>query len=100
MLPGVEPLIREVSLVSGAYTAPCQPCFINFGASYPTNYDKPHAFNVVGNYKFSRRFSISANMVYSTGRPITYPASVYIQNGISVNWLSSELGRWQYSLIV
>lgn len=58
--------------------------FINFGASYPTNYDKPHAFNVVGNYKFSRRFSVSANMVYSTGRPITYPASVYFQNGIQV----------------
>ncbi len=58
--------------------------FINFGASYPTNYDKPHAFNVVGNYKFSRRFSISANMVYSTGKPITYPASVYAQNGIQV----------------
>jgi len=56
----------------------------NFGNEYPANYDKPHAFNIVTNFKLSRRFSLSANMVYSTGRPITYPTSVYYLDEIQV----------------
>lgn len=54
---------------------------INAGEPYPANHEKPHAFNLVANYKFSRRLSISWNTVYSTGRPITYPAGVYYING-------------------
>jgi len=54
---------------------------INFGNPYPSNYDKPHSLNVVANYRFKRRLSISGNVVYSTGRPITYPTAVYYQNG-------------------
>ncbi len=50
---------------------------INFGKRYAANYDKPHALNVVSNFRFNRRISFSANMVYSTGRPVTYPVSVY-----------------------
>ncbi|RLD47900.1 MAG: hypothetical protein DRI94_13320, partial [Bacteroidetes bacterium] len=57
---------------------------INFGEPYPSNFDKPHVFNFTGNYKFTRRFSVSSNVVYSTGRPITYPSSVYYQNGMQV----------------
>lgn len=57
---------------------------INFGNPYPANYDKPHAFNIVANYKFSHRVSVSSNVVYATGRPITYPAAVYYQNGIPI----------------
>lgn len=57
---------------------------INFGNSYPANYDKPHALNFVANYKFSHRLSVSSNIVYATGRPITYPAAVYYQNGIPI----------------
>lgn len=53
----------------------------NFGIAYPANYDKPHAFNVVANYKISKRVSFSGNVVYSTGRPITYPTSIYYQDG-------------------
>ncbi len=56
----------------------------NFGLAYPANYDKPHAFNFVGNYKISRRVSLSGNVVYSTGRPITYPTSIYYQNGVKI----------------
>ena len=57
---------------------------INFGRAFPSNYDKPHAFNIVANYKFSRRFSLSSNMVYSTGRPITYPVGVFFQNQMRI----------------
>ncbi len=56
----------------------------NFGNPYPANYDKPHALNLVLNYKFSRRLSISGNLVYSTGRPTTYPSAIYYQNGMQV----------------
>jgi len=55
--------------------------FNNFGMSYPANYDKPHSLNVVANYKISKRFSLSSNLVYSTGRPITYPTAIYYQDG-------------------
>ena len=53
---------------------------INFGDPYPSNFDKPHAVNFVLNHDFSRRFNVSTNVVYSTGRPITYPTSVIEQN--------------------
>jgi hypothetical protein len=54
---------------------------INQGKWYPSNYDKPNAVNFIGNYKFSRRFSLSLNMTYSTGRPITLPLAKYDLNG-------------------
>ena len=50
---------------------------INNGEYYPSNYDKPHDFTVVGNYKFNRRFNIGLNATYSTGRPITLPLAEY-----------------------
>ncbi len=54
---------------------------INFGERYPSNYDHPHTFNIVANYKVSRRVILSGNLIYSTGRPITYPAAIYYQDG-------------------
>ena len=54
---------------------------INDGKYYPSNYDKPHAVNFIGNYKFTRRFNFSLNLTYSTGRPITLPiAKYYLEN--------------------
>ncbi|MEO9483199.1 MAG: carboxypeptidase-like regulatory domain-containing protein [Ekhidna sp.] len=46
---------------------------INDGNWYPSNFDKPHDFTAVMNYKLSKRYSISLNMTYSTGRPVTVP---------------------------
>lgn len=54
---------------------------VNKGTYYPSSYDKPHAVNFIGNYKFNRRINISTNVVYSTGRPITIPIGKYILNG-------------------
>lgn len=54
---------------------------VNSGKFYPSSYDKPHAVNVIGNYKFSRRFNFSLNMTYSTGRPITLPLAKYDLGG-------------------
>ncbi|QEM06249.1 TonB-dependent receptor plug domain-containing protein [Mucilaginibacter rubeus] len=54
---------------------------INGGAYYPANFDKPHAFNFISNYRFSHRFSVSLNLTYSTGRPITLPIAKYEYGG-------------------
>jgi hypothetical protein len=62
---------------------------INGGKYYPANYDKPHNFNFTGNYRFSKRFSVSLDVLYSTGRPITYPITEYYLEG-SVRVLYSD----------
>ncbi|MDA3822679.1 MAG: carboxypeptidase-like regulatory domain-containing protein [Bacteroidales bacterium] len=50
---------------------------INNGNSYPSNFDRPHVLNLVGNYKINRRFTLASNLVYMSGRPVTYPSSLY-----------------------
>ena len=50
---------------------------VNNGEYFPANYDKPHDFSAVLNYKMTQRFSFSANLVYQTGRPVTYPVGTY-----------------------
>ena len=54
---------------------------INGGKYYSANYDKPHDFSLVANYRFSHRFSASFNTAYSTGRPITVPIGKYFYAG-------------------
>lgn len=50
---------------------------INGGDWYSASYDKPHDLKIIGNYKFTQRFSVSLNVDYSTGRPVTIPISKY-----------------------
>ena len=50
---------------------------INNGDFFPSNYDKPHDVSLIANYKFTRRYSVSANFVYQTGRPVTYPIGTF-----------------------
>ena len=50
---------------------------VNNGEYFPTNYDKPHDFSAVLNYKLTKRYSFSANISYQTGRPVTYPVARY-----------------------
>jgi hypothetical protein len=54
---------------------------INNGKPYASNYDKPHVLNMVVNLKLNRRYSISSNIVYSTGRPVTLPVGYYYLEG-------------------
>ncbi|WP_245964624.1 TonB-dependent receptor [Rufibacter immobilis] len=54
---------------------------INKGEFYPAAYDKPHDVTFVGNQKISRRFSVSLNMTYSTGRPVTIPIGRFTYGG-------------------
>ncbi|MBA6155292.1 TonB-dependent receptor [Tenacibaculum sp. S7007] len=54
---------------------------VNNGDFFPTNYDKPHDFNAVLNYKFTERYSFSTNFTYQTGRPVTYPTGKFVFQG-------------------
>jgi hypothetical protein len=46
---------------------------INDGRPYPAPYDKPHNVALVVNYQFAKRWGVSANWVYATGNPVTFP---------------------------
>ncbi len=60
---------------------------INDGEWFPANYDKPNDLTITFNYLFSRRMSFSANYLWNTGRPITYPVATYsIGNHILVHY--------------
>ena len=60
---------------------------INNGKPYPSNYDRPHILNFVGNYHVNRRLTLSSNLVYMSGRPISYPSSLfYIDDIVYVNF--------------
>lgn len=50
---------------------------INSGNWYNAPYDKPHEFKFVGNWAITHRYSLSLNIDYSTGRPITVPVGKY-----------------------
>ncbi|MEN2399754.1 TonB-dependent receptor [Flavobacterium sp. MC2016-06] len=50
---------------------------VNNGDYFPANFDKPHDFSAILNYKFTQRYSLSTNFLYQTGRPITYPIGTY-----------------------
>ena len=55
---------------------------INNGSYFPANFDKPHDFTVALNQQLARLISFSANFTYSTGRPVTYPESVAVIDGL------------------
>lgn len=54
---------------------------VNNGEYFPSNFDKPHDFSAVVNYKITQRFSFSANFVYQTGRPVTVPVGKFVEDG-------------------
>ena len=46
---------------------------INGNSPYPAPYDKPNNISVVVNYTLGKRFIVSANWLYATGAPVTFP---------------------------
>lgn len=65
---------------------------INFGRWYPTSYDRPHELTVQLRYQDEDepRVSWNFNFVYRTGRPITFPDSKFIVDGIPVAHFSTR----------
>ena len=54
---------------------------INGGDWYNAPHDKPHEFKMVSNFALTHRYSLSLNVDYSTGRPITVPIGRYWYDG-------------------
>ncbi|WP_456438936.1 TonB-dependent receptor [Psychroserpens sp.] len=57
---------------------------INKGNWYNTPYDRTHDFSITGIYKMTDKWSFSSNLVYQTGRPVTYPNGQYQHEGLSI----------------
>ncbi|MEP3580367.1 MAG: TonB-dependent receptor [Cyclobacteriaceae bacterium] len=57
---------------------------INGGVVYRSDNDRPHSLSVFGDYKWRRLLSISFNWIYTSGRPITYPETVYYNGSVPV----------------
>ncbi|HKL40815.1 MAG TPA: TonB-dependent receptor [Cryomorphaceae bacterium] len=57
---------------------------INRNDWYASNYDKTHDISVVAQYKLSEKWKFGGNFAFMTGRPITYPDSRYVYEGIVV----------------
>lgn len=55
---------------------------VNNGNYFSSNHDKPHDLSIVANYKLTKRFSLSSNFTYQTGRPVTFPVGNFIFNGV------------------
>ena len=57
---------------------------INRDEWYASNYDKTHDVTVVAQYKLNDKWKFGGNFAFMTGRPITYPDSRYVYEGIVV----------------
>jgi hypothetical protein len=57
---------------------------INHGNWYYTPYDRTHDISVTGTYRLNKKWSLSANLIYQTGRPVTYPNGQYEYEGLSI----------------
>jgi len=66
------------------YVSDFEEEIINRGEYFPANFDKPHVFNFVGNYALTKRYSLSMNVSYASGRPVTYPTASYQIGGTSI----------------
>ncbi|MEO7121298.1 MAG: TonB-dependent receptor, partial [Ginsengibacter sp.] len=79
-------LIRENDPLAGE--------IINGGNYYPTNFDQPHSASMIANYRITHRYSVSLNVIYSTGRPITLPTGVFDYGG-SARLLYSDRNEYR-----
>ena len=120
---GVEFLIRKnYSKLTGWIAYTYSRSFrtvkgISHDEEYRSPYDRPHNISIVVNYEFTDRFNASANWVYNTGQPITYPYGKFTDHGstyaiyngyrnqsrypdyhrldLSVTWKGKKHKRWQ-----
>ena len=50
---------------------------INQGRVFPSRYDRRHNFNLVGIYRFSKKFTLSGTWTFNTGFAYTLPQGIY-----------------------
>lgn len=54
---------------------------INFGQSFPASFDHTHNLSLAASYDLNKTWTLSADFVYSTGKPYTLPAGKVIVYG-------------------
>jgi len=57
---------------------------INRGEWYNSSHDRTHDFSATTSYELNKRWKLGANLVYQTGRPVTYPNSQYEYEGLAI----------------
>lgn len=57
---------------------------INRGEWYETRFNQTHNVKVAAFYDISKRWSASANFVFTSGTPTTFPTSRYMQQGVLI----------------
>lgn len=55
---------------------------LNRGKWYPTRFDRTHNLSVVSSYDYNEKWSFSANFVFSSGTPATFPTNRYEIQGV------------------
>ena len=65
---------------------------INNGSWYPAKQDITHDVSIVGIYKASKKWTISATWVYNTGNAVTFPNGKYEVNGQTVFYYTQRNG--------
>ena len=63
---------------------------INNGEAYPSGYDRTHDASLVLNYELNQRLTFSANWVFSTGNPTSYPLVKYNVQGNALYYYSKR----------
>lgn len=65
---------------------------LNEGKYYPSNFDQPHVVNATWKFAPSRRFAITGNFNYHTGRATTVPVSYNVIDHVPIVNYSSRNG--------
>ena len=63
---------------------------VNNGSWYPAYQDQTHSLSVVGIYKYNRKWTFSADFVYNTGNPTTWPSGKYPVDGAPVYYYTAR----------
>ncbi len=63
---------------------------INRGEWYPTRFNQTHNFKVAAFYELNKRWSVSADFVYVSGTPATFPTSRAVVQGVVVPYNAND----------
>ena len=63
---------------------------INNSEWYATAYDKTHDVSLTATYELSQKWDFSANFIYQTGLPTTYPTGQYLFENMTIPVYSSR----------
>ena len=64
----------------------------NNGLWYPVKQDQTHSISVVGIYKASKKWTLSADFVYNTGNAVSWPSGKYNVTGKTVFYYNERNG--------